>query len=110
MESQGRESPNKGDDLGAFINRLAGEVVDRHMAAPAVMLLESSKPFTFVGSQAIVFFDPILSMLGFIKDYDKYRSILEDREKVERLIRAIEEMEEEKINRKKVNKDEKRGH
>lgn len=103
--------PGKSDEsLDVFIERLAGEVVARHMAAPAIVLLESSKPLTFVGSQTLVFFDPIISMVGLFKDRDRYREILEDRARVEQLITAIERLEEDKIQKKKVNKDAQRGY
>ncbi len=96
-------------DLDQFISDLAKLVVDRHLTAPAIMILESSKPLTFAGSQAIIFFQPLLSMLSIFRDHDKFQQILEDRNRLEQLIVAIENYEDEKIRMKKVNKDEKRG-
>lgn len=107
MEQMGIIPPENNDDnLDEFIDKLAGEIVSRHLAAPAIMLLESSKPLTFVGSQTLVFCYPFFTMLGVFKDRDKYIRIFEDRDKVEKLIQAIEKCEDEKIsNRKKVNQD-----
>jgi hypothetical protein len=84
-----------------FLNKLAKEIVDRHLTAPAIVLLESSKPLSFIGNQTMVFFQPIISMFMMVKDYDKYLILLEDRENVEKLICAIERYEEEKISAKK---------
>ncbi|MFP4497312.1 MAG: hypothetical protein ACLFQV_03805, partial [Vulcanimicrobiota bacterium] len=58
--------------------------------------LESMKPLTFVGSQAMIFFDPIVRVFAGFNGYAKLQKILEDREKVEQLISAIEKFEDEK--------------
>lgn len=88
-------------EIDHFINKLAAEIVERHLAAPAVVFLESSKPLSFVGNQAMVFMNPIIHLFITVKDYDKYAKLLEDRGNIERLITAIEEREDEKIRRKK---------
>jgi hypothetical protein len=106
----GQEKEIAPEELESFIRKLAKEIVDRSMAAPAIVFLESSKPLSFVGSQTMVFFDPLVSMLGIIKDYDKMMAIMEDREKIEQFIKAIEDLEEEKIQKKKVKPDAKRGY
>ncbi|MCE1245008.1 MAG: hypothetical protein LWY06_00020 [Firmicutes bacterium] len=90
--------PNEIED---FLNKLAREIVDRHLTAPAIVLLESSKPLSFIGNQTMVFFQPIINLFIMVKDYDKYSVLLEDRENVEKLICAIERYEEEKISAKK---------
>jgi len=84
-----------------IIQKLAVEIVDRHMAAPAVVLLESCKPLTFVGSQAMVFMNPIISIFATINNYNKYIELLEDRNNIEKLILEIENYEDEKIKNKK---------
>jgi hypothetical protein len=77
-----------------FIDKLAREIVKRHLAAPAIVMLESMKPLTFVGSQAMVFFNPIISMIGNMRSYVLFQKILEDRELLDKLISAIEREEE----------------
>jgi hypothetical protein len=81
-------------EIEEFINKLAKEIVKRHLAAPAIVLLESMKPLTFVGSQAMVFFNPIISMIGNVRSYVLFQKILEDREMLDKLISAIENEEE----------------
>jgi len=78
----------------AFIERLADEIAARNLAVPAIVALESAKPLTFVASQALVFFDPIVRLFLDIKDYRRYIELLEDRENVEELILAVEAREE----------------
>lgn len=92
-------------EIDDFIENIAREIVDRHLAAPAIVTLESMKPLSFAGSQLMVFFDPIIQIFGGIRGYEKFQVVLEDRNKLERLIVAIEKYEDEKIRKKKVNKD-----
>lgn len=75
----------------AVLEKVAHKVVDRRMAVPAILFLESVKPLNFIGSQALVFFEPIVQTLFNLKDYDTFRSALEKRESIEILLLKIEE-------------------
>ena len=79
------------DDDTVLIRKLADFVIRRNMSVPAVMFLESVRPLNFVGSQAIVFFKPILSRFFSRVEYDRITIILEKREVVDLLIREIEQ-------------------
>jgi hypothetical protein len=81
-------------EIDEFIDKLAKEIVKRHLAAPAIVMLESMKPLSFVGSQAMVFFNPLISIIGNMKSYALFQKILEDRELLDKLISAIESEEE----------------
>lgn len=70
------------------------------MSVPAIVAIETAKPMSFVGNQLMVFLDPILALFVKIKDYDRMTALLEDRENLERLITAIERMEDEKTRKK----------
>ena len=74
-----------------LLDRVANEVVRRRMVAPAIFFLEAGRPFNFLGSQAIVFFRPILTLLLSEKGVDRVIRILEVRGSIEVLIRKIEE-------------------
>lgn len=78
------------DEDIALIRKLADFVVRRDMSVPAVMFLESVRPLNFVGSQAMVFFKPILSRFFTRDEYDKMAIILEKREVIDLLINEIE--------------------
>lgn len=78
----------------ALIEKLAEFVVRRNMAVPAIMFLDSVRPLNFVGSQAMVFFKPILSRFFTRDEYDKLATILEKREVIDLLIREIEQKSE----------------
>ncbi|MHC4138295.1 MAG: hypothetical protein ACYSR1_00295 [Planctomycetota bacterium] len=83
-------------DTKALISKLADFVVRRNMSVPTVMFLESVRPLNFVGSQAMVFFKPILSRFFTIDEYDKLATILENREAIDLLIKEIEQKSESK--------------
>lgn len=82
------------DEDEALIARIADKVVRRRLAVPAVLFLESVKPLNFVGSQLMVFMDPILKLVTTIPDYERLAKLLEERGSIERLIQAIEAREE----------------
>ncbi len=84
------EGVNVEDCDTALIRKLADYVVRRNMSVPAIMFLESVKPLNFVGSQAMVFFRPIISRFFTSAEYDKLATILEKREVIDLLIIEIE--------------------
>src|SRR2546427_1219460 len=47
----------------ALLERVAATVVERGMAMPAILFLESVGPMSFLGSQALHFFTPILEVI-----------------------------------------------
>ncbi|MHC4268816.1 MAG: hypothetical protein ACYSWS_04875 [Planctomycetota bacterium] len=75
----------------ALIKKLADFVIRRNMSVPATMFLESVRPLNFVGSQAMVFFKPIISRFFTSAEYDKLTTILEKREVIDLLIKEIEQ-------------------
>ncbi len=92
-------------EIDEFIHKMAVEIVDRHMAAPAIVVLESSKPLSFLGSQALVFLNPIISMVANFQSYDKYVELLSERANIEKLILEIEDYEDQKIKSRKGKSD-----
>jgi hypothetical protein len=80
-------SDERRDEL---VEKVARAVVDRNMAAPAIFFLETMKPLSFIGSQAMVFFDPIVRSIFDFKQYNEVRLALEHRENVELLLQKIE--------------------
>jgi len=75
----------------ALLDKLARKVVEKGMSVPAILFLESIKPLNFIGSQVLVFFEPMVQTLFNFKDYDTFRTSLEKRESVEILLLKIEE-------------------
>jgi hypothetical protein len=77
------------EDL-ALLQRIADAVVQRRMAAPAVVFLESLGPMSFLGSQALHFFAPIIELAFSAHEVSQVAALLERRDTTVRLITLIE--------------------
>ena len=73
-----------------LLERIAEVIVNRRMAAPAMMFLESMGPMNFLGSQALHFLTPILDCAFNTKEVEQVARLLERRDTVTRLITIIE--------------------
>ena len=73
-----------------LLHQLAVAVARRGMVTPAVLFLESLRPLSYMGSQAMIFLKPFLSPLFSTARYDRLAEILERREGIEALVQAIE--------------------
>lgn len=82
-------TPLSVEDL-ALLERVAEAVVQRGMAAPAVVFLESVGPMNFLGSQALHFFTPILEVVFPQRDVERVALLLERRDTLSRLANLIE--------------------
>ena len=65
-------------------------VVRRGMTLPALMALEMGRPLNFVASQAIHFFNPIISVVLDGPTVEEFASFLEQRGSVEYLCQRLE--------------------
>ncbi len=83
-------------EVPPLLTRLAREIVDRSLSAPAIMFLESTKPLSFIGSQIMVFLSPFVKAFWDGASYDQLASLLEDRENIELLLGEIERIEAER--------------
>ena len=77
-----------------LLDAVAGQVVNRRLAVPAVFFLESTKPLSFVGSQALVFLEPFVQAFLSTETYSRFARLMEDRQNFEALIRRIEARDE----------------
>jgi hypothetical protein len=75
------------------VEYVAREIQLRGLTGPAVMFLEASRPYRPLGSQAMLFFDPVLRSL-FGGDVAEVRRLLADDMGIERLIERLEEIDE----------------
>jgi hypothetical protein len=78
------------DELVEYVAR---EIMMRGATGPAVMFLEASRPYRPLGSQAMVFFDPVLRGL-FGGGFAEAQRVLADDMGIERLIERLEELDE----------------
>jgi len=83
-------SPERQKELLA---KIAGQIVKRKLTTPAILFFESVKPLSFVGSQALVFLQPIIQAFLNRREYDEITLMMEERENVEKLLLEIENQE-----------------
>jgi len=84
------------EERDAILERIAQGIVQRGMAAPAVLFLELNKPLSFVASQSLIVLTPFLAPFLGLENVHRYSRLLEKRENVELLIERIEQLEHEK--------------
>ena len=74
----------------ALLDRLADAVVRRRMETPALMLLEATRPVSFLASQWLHFLEPFATSLFNAEQYRRLASLLEQRGTPEELMQRIE--------------------
>ena len=74
------------------LTKFAKKIVDRGMAVPSIFFLEMGKYASFIGSQTMVFFGPILTAFIKAEKYYNFAEILEDRNNLEFLLLEIERL------------------
>jgi len=86
------------DDI-ALIERIAGEIVKRRMATPALLFLESIKPLSFFASQAMHMLRPFIvaATVGNPASYERFVLLMEKSEGMEKLIDSIETLENNRV-------------
>jgi hypothetical protein len=83
------EEPLTPEDVN-LLDRIAGAVVARKMAGPALLFLESVGPMNFLGSQALHVLSPILNLACDTPEIERAAQLLERRDAIPRLIALIE--------------------
>jgi hypothetical protein len=75
------------------------------MTVPAIFFLESMKPLSFVGSQALHFFEPMVRAFFAVQDYDRFAAMMERRENLEALLVRIETRDDEERGREREQRE-----
>ncbi len=78
-----------------LIDKIAKAIVERRLGTIAIVMLESVKPLTFIGSQLMIFLDPFVTAFFKPDDYRLFSEMIEDRKNLEKLIERIEQYENE---------------
>ena len=87
-----------------LLSQLARKITQRELQAPAIFILESAKPLSYLGSQALAFFQPILSGLFVGNDFKQIQNILESSHSLDFLLQVLEK------HRKELNPCEESNH
>ncbi len=73
-----------------FLENLANSVKKRRLSAPALLFLETFKPLNYIGSQAMIFFRPFMTIIFPALKFDIMSKSLEKRESINKLISMLE--------------------
>jgi hypothetical protein len=73
------------------VERVARLAVRFGVTVPAILFLESMRPMSFVGSQAMLVLSPFVNVLASRAEWDALQTLLEDRRGIEVVIARIEE-------------------
>ena len=84
-------SPNEKQIL--IVDKVCREVVKRHLAMPAILLLETFRPLNYIGSQVMYFFQPIISSVLSVDGYTDFTELLEQRGSVDYICERIKYIE-----------------
>jgi hypothetical protein len=76
------------------VEDVAREIQLHGVSGPAMMFLEASRPYRALGSQAMLFFDPVLRSIFGSGSESMYR-VLAEESGIERLMERLEEIDEE---------------
>lgn len=78
-----------------LIERYARFIVERRLAAAAIMTIESLRPLNFLGSQLLYAITPFAEVFFDHKEYQEVAALLESREYIDLLIKRIDELDDE---------------
>lgn len=92
------ESDSLSEEECALLDRIATALVSRRLGSSALVLLESAGPMSFLGSQALYFLKPLLSMVCDEQELERVARVLERRQAVPHLIGLIESKTESQRN------------
>lgn len=87
-------APSFNPEDEALLRGMAKAVVDRGLALPASLVLEGAVPVNFVLSQALAFFAPVVKIIYNSWQIDRFQELLEKRDAIPYILRAINELEE----------------
>jgi len=76
------------------LQQVAERLVERRLHAPALFLLESLRPLSFLAGQTLVLLGPLLEPLLAASDYRVFAEAIEDRANLDWLLQRLEEVEE----------------
>ncbi|HHD82530.1 hypothetical protein J7J58_01240 [candidate division WOR-3 bacterium] len=75
-----------------IIDKIATEIVDRRLTAPALLFGETIKPINRIAGQLSIFFEPLIQTVFPVKYYREATIVLSDRVYFEKLLTKIEEL------------------
>jgi hypothetical protein len=93
VDPPGEAQPN--ELQSQVIDALCRRITRMHLTTPALLLLESSRPLNFLGSQALHFFMPFVSAIADASGVRAFAAFLEQRGSIDYLCHRLEAFEDE---------------
>ena len=76
-----------------LVEKLCVELVRRHLATPARLMLEMCRPLNYVSAQLLHFFQPIAGIIANTEEYEAFATFLEQRGAIEYISLRLEAVE-----------------
>ena len=77
-----------------LIEHLAEQISRRRLTVPAILILQVTRPLSFIASQGLLLCQPLLSFVYDAPRVADYAELLADRASMERLVMRLEEAEQ----------------
>jgi hypothetical protein len=97
IDPPGPAQPNDAQRL--VVEKVCREVVRRRLTAPALLMLEMSRPLNYVTAQLLHFFQPFLVVLTDAAAYDQFTAFLEQRGSMDHIAERLEAIDAERTAR-----------
>lgn len=96
-DAPGPAQPTEAQRL--VVEKVCREVVRRRLTAPALLMLEMSRPLNYVTAQLLHFFQPFLVILTDAAAYDQFTAFLEQRGSMDYIAERLEAIDAERTAR-----------
>jgi len=83
----------KTEQTNEMVDRIAKYLVQKKMAAPAIITIESLRPLSRIGSQVLYFLAPFAEIIFNAEEYQKFALLLEDQKNIKNLVNRIDELD-----------------
>ncbi len=87
-----------------LIDKIAKFIVERKMAAPAIMTIESLRPLSRIGGQLMHFLAPFAEIIFNPKQYQELAIMLEDQKNIKLLLDKIDQLDVEMYEKERKQK------
>ncbi|MFO7896915.1 MAG: hypothetical protein R6U84_08285 [Candidatus Cloacimonadales bacterium] len=94
-------SPEKAVKL---IDKISRFIVEKRMAAPAIMTIESLRPLHNIGSQLMHFLAPFAEVFVDSREYQEFAALLEHDKYISMLVKRIDELDDESYSQERAEK------
>jgi len=78
-----------------LIERISKYIVERKMASPAILAIESLRPLNFIASQVMYFFSPFAEIIFNPKEYQEFAVLIENERYIKILLKRLDELDDE---------------